>query len=218
MLVKGLAVGLLQANCYILGCETTGRGVIIDPGDSARAILRVVAQHGLTIEKILLTHAHFDHVMAVEPVQAATQAPFLLHPADLPILQDVPERVSLWLDTEVEPLPDPDDWLAHGQLIDFGSEQLEVRHTPGHAPGHVVFIHHASRQVFGGDTLFQGSIGRYDLPLADGPTLLRSIQRELLTLPDDYVVYPGHGGATTIGDERQYNPFVGEQALRNPAE
>lgn len=217
MLVKGLAVGLLQANCYILGCEATGRGVIIDPGDSARAILRVVTQHGLTIEKILLTHAHFDHVMAVEPVQAATQAPFFLHAADLPILHDVPERVSLWLDTEVDPLPDPDGFLEHGQVIQFGNEQLEVRYTPGHAPGHVVFIHHASRQVFGGDTLFQGSVGRYDLPLADGPTLFRSIQNELFTLPDDYVVYPGHGGATTIGEERQYNPFVGEQALRNAA-
>jgi hydroxyacylglutathione hydrolase len=102
-------------------------------------------------------------------------------------------------------------------VIQFGDEQLEVRYTPGHAPGHVVFIHHASRQVFGGDTLFQGSVGRYDLPLADGPTLFRSIQNELFTLPDDYVVYPGHGGATTIGEERQYNPFVGEQALRDAA-
>lgn len=214
MIVKGLAVGLLQSNCYVLGCETTRRGVIIDPGDSARAILRLVAQHDLTIEHILLTHAHFDHVMALEPVQLATQAPALLHPADLPVLRDAPERVSLWLDTEIDPLPEPDGFLAHGQIIRFGEEELEVRFTPGHAPGHVVFVHHAGRQLFGGDTLFQGSIGRYDLPLADGPTLLRSIREQLFTLPDDYLVYPGHGPATTIGDERRHNPFVGETAQR----
>lgn len=212
MIVKGLTVGLLQENCYILGCEKTRRGVIIDPGDSARAILKVVAQQGLTIERILLTHAHFDHVMAVEAVQQATGAPFYLHPADLPILYDVPARVSLWLDTEIDPLPDPDGFLEHGQVIQFGEEQLEVRFTPGHAPGHVVFVHHAGRQVFGGDTLFQGSIGRYDVPLADGPTLFHSIRTQLFTLPDDYLIYPGHGPATTIGDERRYNPFVGEQA------
>jgi hydroxyacylglutathione hydrolase len=214
MIVQGLAVGLLQANCYILGCEKTRRGVIIDPGDSARAILRVVAQQGLTIEQILLTHAHFDHILAVEPVRRTTGAPFALHPADLPVLHDAPARVSLWLDTEIDPLPEPDALLEHGQLIRFGEETLEVRFTPGHAPGHVVFVDHAGRQVFGGDTLFQGSIGRFDLPLADGPTLLRSIQEQLFTLPDDYTVYPGHGPETTIGEERRENPFVGEKALR----
>jgi hydroxyacylglutathione hydrolase len=213
MIVKALAVGLLQANCYILGCERTRRGVIIDPGDNARSIMRIVAQQGLTIEQILLTHAHFDHIMAVEAVKAATGAPVALHPADLPILRDVPARVSLWLDTEIEPLSDPDRWLDHGQEIQFGEETLEVRFTPGHAPGHVVFVDHAGRQLFGGDTLFQRSIGRYDLPLADGPTLLRSIREQLFTLPDDYVVYPGHGPATTIGEERSENPFVGTGAL-----
>jgi len=212
LIVKGLTVGLLQENCYILGCEKTHRGVIIDPGDSARSILKVVSQAGLTIEQILLTHAHFDHVMALEPVQQATQAPFYMHRADLPILHDVPNRVQLWLDSEIDPLPEPDGFLDHGQIVQFGEQELEVRFTPGHAPGHVVFVHHASQQVFGGDTLFQGSIGRYDLPGADGPTLLRSIREQLLSLDDEYVVYPGHGSATTIGDERRYNPFVGEDA------
>ncbi len=211
MIVKGLTVGLLQENCYILGCETTRRGVVIDPGDNARAILKLLTQQGLTVEKILLTHAHFDHVMALEPVKKATGAPFFMHPADLPILRDVPARVQLWLDSEVDPLPDPDGYLEHGQRLQFGEQELEVRFTPGHAPGHVIFIHHASRQVFGGDTLFQGSIGRYDVPLADGPTLFRSIREQMFSLPDDYTVYPGHGPATTIGDERKYNPFVGEE-------
>ena len=212
MILKGLTVGLLQENCYIFGCSRTRKGVIIDPGDNARAILRVVDQQALRIEKIINTHAHFDHVMAVNLVKAATGAPFYLHRADLPILRDVPERVRLWLEMDVEPVDDPDGYLEHGDLIQVGDEQLEVRFTPGHAPGHVVFVHHAGKQVFAGDTLFQGSVGRFDLPGADGPTLFHSIREQLLSLPDDYTVYAGHGPATTIGEERQFNPFVGENA------
>ncbi|MEZ4861508.1 MAG: MBL fold metallo-hydrolase [Caldilineaceae bacterium] len=208
-----LTVGLLQENCYIFGCEKTHKCVIIDPGDNARGILRAVSDEGLTVEKIINTHAHFDHVLAVNAIKARTGAPFYLHRADLPVLHDVPERVRLWLDSEVDPVADPDEFLEHGQEIQVGEETLEVRFTPGHAPGHVVFVDHAGHQVFGGDTLFQGSIGRFDLPGADGPTLLRSIHEQLLTLPDDYVVYPGHGPATTIGDERSDNPFVGAQAM-----
>ena len=211
MIVKALTVGLLQENCYILGCEKTLKGVIVDPGDNARGILRVVQQEGLTIEKIINTHAHFDHVLAVNGVKAATNARFCLHPADLPILRDVPERVRLWLDSEVDPVDDPDEFLEHGQVIHFGEQRLEVRFTPGHAPGHVVFVDAVGQQVFGGDTLFQGSIGRFDLPGGDGATLLRSIREQLLTLPDAYVVYPGHGPATSIGEERESNPFVGSE-------
>lgn len=215
MLVKGLTVGLLQENCYVLGCETTRQGVVVDPGDNGRAILKVIQQAGLTITAIVNTHAHMDHVMAVDTLRDATGAPFYLHRADLPVLRDVPERARLWLDSEVDPIRDPDGYLEHGQIVQFGDEQLEVRFTPGHAPGHVVFVHHAGRQVFAGDTLFQGSIGRYDLPGADGPTLFRSIREQLFTLPDDYVVYPGHGPATTIGTERLTNPFVGRLAERS---
>jgi glyoxylase-like metal-dependent hydrolase (beta-lactamase superfamily II) len=214
MIVKGLTVGLLQENCFIFGCSRTRTGVVIDPGDNARAILRLVDQQGLHIEKIIATHAHFDHVMAVPAVKAATGAPFYLHPGDVPILHEVPERVRLWLDMEVDPMEDPDEFLAHGQIIQVGDEELEVRFTPGHAPGHVVFVHHAGRQVFAGDTLFQGSIGRFDLPGADAPTLLRSIREQLMSLPDEYAVYPGHGAATTIGEERTHNPYVGEHALQ----
>ncbi|MCC6169436.1 MAG: MBL fold metallo-hydrolase [Caldilineaceae bacterium] len=215
MLVKGLTVGLLQENCYVLGCETTRQGVVVDPGDNGRAILKVIQQAGLTITAIVNTHAHMDHVMAVDTLRDATGAPFYLHRADLPVLRDVPERARLWLDSEVDPIRDPDGYLEHGQIVQFGDEQLEVRFTPGHAPGHVVFVHHAGRQVFAGDTLFHGSIGRYDLPGADGPTLFRSIREQLFTLPDDYVVYPGHGPATTIGTERLTNPFVGRLAERS---
>jgi hydroxyacylglutathione hydrolase len=212
MIVKGITVGLFQENCYILGCENTHQGVIIDPGDNARAILKLVQQDGLTIRKIINTHAHLDHVMAVDSIRTATGATFHLHRDDLPILHDVPERARLWLDTEIDEIGDPDEYLEHGQIITFGDEKVEVRFTPGHSPGHVVFVHHEARLVFGGDTLFEGSVGRFDLPGADGPTLFRSIREQLLTLPDDYTVLPGHGSATTIGDERAYNPFVGKTA------
>jgi len=212
MITKGLTVGLLQENCYILGCEKTGRGVIIDPGDEARAIMSVVKEAGLTMEKILNTHAHFDHVLAVNAVKAHTGATFHLHELDLPILRDAPARVALWLSMEIDPVDEPDAFLTPGQLIEFGEERLEVRFVPGHSPGHVVFVDHKNRQVFAGDTLFRDSIGRFDLPGADGPTLIRAIQTQLLTLDDDYVVYPGHGMATTIGRERLHNPFVGAHA------
>ena len=212
MMVSGFTVGLLQENCYILGCEETLRGVIIDPGDSARALLKEVDEMGLAIEMIINTHAHFDHVMAVNAVRAATGASFHLHRDDLPVLRSAPERVREWLGARVEPIVEPDQFLEHGQRIEFGEECLEVRFTPGHAPGHVVFVDHENRQIFAGDTLFRGSIGRYDLPLADGPTLLRSIHEQLFTLADEYVVYPGHGEATTIGAERESNPFVGRAA------
>lgn len=212
MLVTGLTVGLLQENCYILGCEETKRGVIIDPGDSAREIAASVQEMELTIEKIINTHAHFDHVLAVNSLLSATGATFHLHRDDLPVLRAAPQRVREWLGANVEPISEPDEFLEDGQEIEFGREALEVRFTPGHAPGHVVFVDHANRQIFAGDTLFRGSIGRYDLPLADGPALLRSIREQLLTLPDDFVVYPGHGEPTTIGAERQGNPFVGQAA------
>ena len=213
LIVIGLTVGLLEENCYILGCDSTGQGVIVDPGDNPRAILSEAEKAGLTIEKIINTHAHFDHVMAVEPIRRVTGATFHLHRNDLPILRDAPERVSLWLSSHIDPIDDPDEFLEHGQIISFGEEQVEVRFTPGHAPGHVIFVHHPRRMVFGGDTLFQGSIGRYDVPLADGPTLLHSIRTQILSLDDDYTVYPGHGNATTVGYERVHNPFVGEAAI-----
>jgi len=210
IIAKGLTVGLLQENCYILGCDETKKGVIVDPGDNARDILRVVETMGLQVEKIINTHAHFDHVLAVNAVRKATGATFHLHKDDLPTLALVPQSVSRWLDSRADPIDEPDEYLEDGQLIQVGTSELEVRFTPGHAPGHVIFIDHKGKQIFGGDTLFQGSIGRFDLPGADGPTLMRSIREQIFTLPDDYIVYPGHGGPTQVGYEKINNPFVGE--------
>ena len=212
MIVIGLTVGLLQENCYIAGCEETKLAAVIDPGDNADAILQAVEENGLQVDKIINTHAHLDHVMAVDEIRQATGAPFYLHKTDLPTLRAVPEMARLWLNSTVEPIGEPDEFLEHGQVIKVGNEELEVRFTPGHAPGHVVFVHNAGRQVFAGDTLFFGSIGRFDLPGSDGPTLLNSIRNELFTLPDDYIVYPGHFQSTTIGHEKEHNPFVGKGA------
>lgn len=213
MIIKGLTVGLLQENCYLFGCSRTRKAVVIDPGDNARAILRLADQQGLTIERIVNTHAHFDHVLAVDAVKHATGAPFYLHRDELPVLHDVPNAVRLWLDMEIDPVGEPDGYLEHGELIQVGDEVLEVRLAPGHSPGHVVFVHHAGQQVFSGDTLFHRSIGRFDMAGGDRLTLLRSIREQLLTLPDDYAVYPGHGQATEIGFERQHNPYVGAHVV-----
>ncbi|MEM7128122.1 MAG: MBL fold metallo-hydrolase [Chloroflexota bacterium] len=211
MIAKGLTVGQLQENCYIIGCEKTNQGAIIDPGDNADAILAAVKEMDLTIAKIINTHAHLDHVLAINDVKAATGASFFLHEADLPTLENVAKSARLWLGIDVDPICQPDEYLEHGQKLSVGEITLEVRFTPGHAPGHVIFVQHESRLVFAGDTLFQGSIGRFDLPGADGPTLLRSIEEQLMSLPDDYAVYPGHGGATQIGIEREHNPYLNPQ-------
>lgn len=208
MIVESIVVGMLEVNCYVLGCEATGEAVVIDPGDHAQRILDLVQQLDLKIVAIPNTHAHFDHVLAVNQVRAATGAPFWLHPADEPVLARGREMVRMWMGYDPGPMPAVDGHVAHGDIVRFGQQELEVRLAPGHSPGSVVYIHHASKQVFVGDVLFAGGVGRFDFPGSDGPTLLRSIREQLLTLPDDYAVYPGHGPATTIGRERRRNPYV----------
>ncbi len=208
MIVESLPVGPLQVNCYVLGCEATGQGLVIDPGGHAEGILALVEQLELNIVAIPVTHAHFDHVLAVNEVKVATGAPFWLHRADLPVLERNRVVTRQWLGYDPGPMPAVDDFIEPGRPLRFGEQELEVRFTPGHSPGSVVFIHHASQQVFGGDVLFAGGVGRFDLPGSDGPTLFRSIREQLLSLPDDYLVHPGHGPATSIGRERRTNPYV----------
>jgi glyoxylase-like metal-dependent hydrolase (beta-lactamase superfamily II) len=199
-------------NGYVLACETTKEGVLIDPGDEAGQLLDVIAAAGLTIRWILLTHAHVDHVSGTALVKAATGAPICLHEADLLIYEHAADQAA-WFGLEIDRLPPVDQHYDLAAPIRFGRYAARVIHTPGHTPGGVCLAVGAEggpeTDLFAGDTLFAGSIGRTDLPGGDYDTLMASIRGRLLTLPDDLVVHPGHGPATTIGRERRENPFLG---------
>ncbi len=206
MILKTLTVGPVQANCYIVGCPETRAAVIIDPGDEAERILQAVAELKVTVTHILLTHAHFDHITAAQAVAEHTGAPLALHPDDLPLLNVGGGATAFGLPQP--PIPVPQIWLSAGDTISAGTLSFSVLHTPGHSPGHVCFRETNHGAIFVGDVLFAGSIGRTDLPGGSYETLMDSIAHQLMTLPDDTVVYPGHGPATTIGAERVGNPFL----------
>ena len=206
MLVKTLAVGALATNCYIVGCEKTKQAAVIDPGDEADRILAAVREAGLKVTHVLLTHAHFDHIGAADEVVKTSGAPLALHPGDLPVLQA--GGGALFFDFQPPPIPAAVASLAAGQEIGVGELTLRVLHTPGHSPGHVTFYAPAEGALFDGDVLFAGGIGRTDMPGGSFEVLMRSIGEQLMTLPDDTVVYPGHGPATTIGRERRSNPWL----------
>jgi hydroxyacylglutathione hydrolase len=206
VIVRTLPVGPLETNCYLVGCEETRLGAVIDPGGDAADILAAIEKDGLTIQYVLLTHAHFDHTGAAKEIVEATRAPLALHPDDLPILhaRGGAAMFGLW----VQSCPEPNLSLADGQVIELGTVQLHVLHTPGHAPGHVTFHAPRAHAAFDGDVLFQMGIGRTDFPGCSYHQLMDSIHNKLFTLPDDTVIYPGHGPATTVGDEKRHNPFL----------
>ena len=206
MIVRTLPVGPLETNCYLVGCEQTRLGAVIDPGGDAADILAAVEQDGLTVQYVLLTHAHFDHIGAAQEIVEATRAPLALHPDDLPILRarGGAAMFGLWMQS----CPEPTLSLADGQVIELGTVQLHVLHTPGHAPGHVTFYAPRAHAAFDGDVLFQMGIGRTDFPGCSYKQLMDSIHNKLFTLPDDTVIYPGHGPATTVADEKRHNPFL----------
>jgi hydroxyacylglutathione hydrolase len=208
MIVSVLPVGPLQVNCYVLGCERTRLGIVIDPGDQAADILRTLKRHDLKLDRILATHAHFDHLLACRAVQDATAAPFYVHPADRPLVGVMQRTCMAWLGYDPGDPPQITGDLTPGEVVQVGDMSLEVRHTPGHSQGSVTLVDHASRRAWTGDALFAGSIGRTDLPGGDTDTLLASIQAQILTLPGDYAVLSGHGPATTVGVERRTNPFL----------
>lgn len=210
MILETLIVGALQVNCYILGCTQTRQAVVIDPGDNAPAIQAALRKHGLTLTAVLATHAHFDHLLAARALQEATAAPLHLHPAERLLLAAMRGVTRAWLGDDPGEPPQVGGELAAGRPIRFGAEALEVRATPGHSPGGVTFVHHASHRAFTGDALFAGGIGRPDLPGGDLDTLLAGIRDQILTLPDDYTVLPGHGPASTVGAERRSNPHLNE--------
>ena len=198
--------GQFAENCYLVAEPGSGDAVIVDPGEESDRFLAVARREGLTIREIWLTHAHIDHVSGVAEVKAATGAPIYLHPADRPLYDNLPQQAAMF-GLRVGPPPPPDRPLSHGGAVAIGTTTFAVRHTPGHSPGSVCFV--APGIVLGGDVLFQGSIGRTDLPGGSFERLIRSIRGELLVLDDDTMVYPGHGPPTTIGVERRTNPFLG---------
>ena len=210
MIIKALPVGPIMANCFIVGCQETLEAVVIDPGDEADKILQSVTDLHLTVKSILNTHGHFDHVSANKGINAATGAPILIHALDAPMLQKISASAANWGLT-AQDSPPPDRTIDEGDTITFGKITLKVIHTPGHTPGGVSF--YADGHVFVGDTLFAGSIGRTDFPGGDLGTLKSSIQGKLFTLGDDVRVHTGHGPETTIGQEKQFNPFVGLNAM-----
>jgi hydroxyacylglutathione hydrolase len=208
MILETVVVGALQVNCYVLGCEQTRQAVVIDPGDELPVIRAALRKHDLSLARIIVTHAHFDHMLAARPLQDATGAPFYLHTAERPVLEIMRRMTLAWMAFDPGEPPHIDGELTPSQPVSFGVESLEVRLTPGHSPGGVTFVHHASRCAFTGDALFAGSIGRTDLPGGDLDLLLSSIRAEILTLPDDLAVLSGHGPPSTVGAERRGNPFL----------
>ena len=206
MIVVTLPVGIIQTNCYIVGCEETHEGAIIDPGGHANRILAEVERLGLTIRFVLNTHAHFDHTDGNKGVVEATGAALALHPLDRPILEAGGGGAWFGMKTAAGPAPTLD--LHDGDQLQVGKLSLQVLHTPGHSPGHVCFYEPKAGVLFDGDLLFYQGVGRTDLPGGNPRQLMDSIQRVLLALPDETVVYPGHGPATTIGDEKRYNPWL----------
>jgi glyoxylase-like metal-dependent hydrolase (beta-lactamase superfamily II) len=209
MILIRLVVGPLQVNCFILADEKTKEAVVIDPGDDAGDILKVVREKGLTVKYIVNTHGHFDHVGANKALKDATGAEILLHEGDAPVMASAPLQSRAFGMNTVSS-PPADRYLKHGDVLIAGDASLKVLHTPGHSPGGISLL--GQGMVFTGDALFAGSIGRTDLPGGDLMTLLRSIRTNLMPLPDDTKVFCGHGPASTIGDERNDNPFLNKQA------
>ena len=203
--VEPLVVGPLFSNCYIVWDDRVKEGVIIDPGEDAHTILKRIRESGLEIKYILATHGHFDHVGAVAPLKRALNVEFLAHQGDYFFIEDGKNAARRW-GFDIEQPPQPDRFIRDGDKIKIGGFEFEVMHTPGHSPGGISFLYNS--MVFAGDTLFQGSIGRTDFRKGSFDDLKQSIKTRLYTLPDDTVVYTGHGPMTTIGAEKKHNAFV----------
>jgi glyoxylase-like metal-dependent hydrolase (beta-lactamase superfamily II) len=197
-------VGAFQENSYLVVDTAAQRAVLVDPGAEPDQIIQMVRASGATLDAIWLTHAHIDHIGAIAPVKRVWDVPIYMHPADKP-LYDRGAIQALAYGLAFEQPADPDHDLADGDVLRVGSLEFDVLHVPGHAPGHVAFV--GGGQMLGGDLLFAGSIGRTDLPLADPERMVESLER-IAGLPDETVVYPGHGPTTSIGRERASNPFL----------
>lgn len=208
MILEMLTVGPFQENCYIVGDKNTGNGVLIDPGDEAARISLAVEQTQLEIEKIVITHAHIDHVGAVAALVDEYACPVLMHAEAEPMLKQLPTQ-AMMMGLRFGKVPTVDRYIEDEEIIEVGGLRLRALYTPGHAPGHLAFYEENAGIVLSGDALFAGSVGRVDLPGGNMEVLMKSIQERLLTLPDETLVYSGHGPRTTIGEERAHNPFLG---------
>lgn len=207
MLLETFPVGPLQCNCTLLGDEEAGEAIVIDPGDDVSRIHRRLAERGLKLKQILITHGHIDHVGGALKLKRLTGAPILLNENDLPLL-DMMDMQAGWVGVPTPEVAPPDASLDEGLKVGLDRYPAQVMHTPGHTQGSVCLHFVPLKMVIAGDTLFAGSIGRTDLPGGNGRQILESIETRLMALPDDTRVIPGHGPETTIGLERERNPFL----------
>ncbi len=205
MILTSLPTGPLEVNCYLVGCEDTGKAAVIDPGGNVSNILELLQQHDLTLAMVINTHGHFDHIGANRSLLEKTGCELLIHQDDAPLLQRAAEHAALFGLTASRS-PEPTRLLKDGDVIELGNLSFKVIHTPGHSPGGICL--HVDNCLFVGDTLFCGSIGRTDLPGGNHQQLINNIKNKLLYLADETNVYPGHGPATTIGQEKRHNPFL----------
>ncbi|HEV2136640.1 MAG TPA: MBL fold metallo-hydrolase [Terracidiphilus sp.] len=207
MILETFPVGPLACNCTILGDEEAGEAIVIDPGDEVSRIHRRLADLGLKLKQILVTHAHIDHVGGALKLKRLTGAPILLNESDLPLLKMMAMQAA-WLGVGTPETAPPDESLDEGLTVGLARYPAQVIHTPGHTEGSVCLHFAPLKMVIAGDTLFAGSIGRTDLPGGNYDQIIESIHSRLLTLPDETRVFPGHGPVTTIGEERKGNPFL----------
>jgi glyoxylase-like metal-dependent hydrolase (beta-lactamase superfamily II) len=213
MILHKHAVGPFQMNCYILGCEDTKEGVIIDPGDEVDLLLKTVEEENLQLKAILNTHAHFDHIAGVAEIKKKTGLPFYLHEGDLFWIEGIKKQAEVF-GLSIPEKPEVDHYLNEGDRFPFGKYSLKVIHTPGHSPGGVTFVLNegvtgeSAPRAFVGDCLFAGSIGRTDFPGGSHPELIQAIKTKILPLGDETIIHSGHGPDTTVYEERLHNPFL----------
>jgi glyoxylase-like metal-dependent hydrolase (beta-lactamase superfamily II) len=207
MIHEILPVGPLRCNCSIIGDETTHEAMVIDPGDEIEDILSLVQKHNLQVKQIVITHAHIDHVGGAMKLRATTGAPILLNQNDYALLKMLDVQAA-WIGVPAPGKVEIDRSVTTGESISAGSHTAQILHTPGHTEGSICLYFEAEKKLIAGDTLFAGSIGRTDLPGGSMQKIMRSLHDAVMVLPDETVVVPGHGELTTIGDERESNPFL----------
>jgi len=207
MIHEVLPVGPLQCNCSIIGDENTREAIVIDPGDDIADILAIIRKHNLQVKQIIITHAHIDHVGGAAKLKAATGAPILLNQNDYALLKMLDAQAD-WLGMAPPGKVEIDASAEDASVVRAGSHVANVIHTPGHTEGSICLYFSAEKRLIAGDTLFAGSIGRTDLPGGSFEKIINSLHERVLALPDDTIVLPGHGPATTIGEERETNPFL----------